>query len=935
MKKLLFTCLGIGFSLLLQAQWTHMGPFKDNSPTNYFVSGRLDCITPTPTFNGTNRDTLYAGSMSGSLWITTDFCATWNPVHMPDNVTFHGISALEGNKGGYMLVATYNQIGDGPEGPNGNIYQYFPTTGTWVASDLNTVDVTPLTAIHHIRVCPTNASIVMAATSTGLFRSINGGLNWTLVQTGAFENVNFVPATFTSSGYLVYASGNDVMVSNDFGITFTSKTSITSLLASGSYTDLAVTYNLSSSNTQYLYLDGVISGTSHHLIRLSVDKVTAGLETVDDYGLVGDGAASLDRMCLMAYDKNVYFGAGGVMKLNTYATPTFYEPYSQNYDQLYYGSPYVGYNVPEHSDNHDIIILPNFNTIIYVSDGGCFVNNYTDAGGGNYYNLWSVNNYNLNISQVLGLSCAEEDPTEFMTGEQDTHAFITNTANATYYASVGVEPSCVLIDKFNKNNFFQSSNYSSEFIVGTYNGASLPGTGPYLPNATGGSICNSTYSQCSNNGNYFSCFPAPEYSSSTFYQNPNEQDKVYFGTKNDGLTEFCPSTLNFTVKKQFDGNKWEVYPNGLAFSKANKNKVYAITAYRNYTAPDTASPFVWAYNDVDFDNSWYGHNDNWLNISPSYKVAPFVNPEPNIAAVQFAGIVASDWNPNTIWVAVEQAPANPSVKVIQRLNGVWQDYSTGIPSGEQVVSMVYEQGSDDQIYLGTNVNVYYRNAGMPSWVLYSTNLPNIAMLQLKINYTENTLRVGTYGQGMWKSNLACPGVYTATINGIETTSNFYEAINAVTVSGYTLNTGSEEYRSTTNVDFLANTLLTASSTATAFAFIHGCSGPGNTFRKPETSHPVTYEETMTVVKKQQPPISVFPNPNDGHFTVMLPVADQEEGLPEEANLTIYDLMGKIVYSNEKPANREVRIDLSDKPKGIYVLRCVIGDEVSTVRISNQ
>src|SRR5688572_28530485 len=114
------------------------------------------------------------------------------------------------------------------------------------------------------------------------------------------------------------------------------------------------------------------------------------------------------------------------------------------------------------------------------------------------------------------------------------------------------------------------------------------------------------------------------------------------------------------------------------------------------------------------------------------------------------------------------------------------------------------------------------------------------MNQLRINCSENTVRVGTYGQGMWKSDLKCPNSSPLTVTGTTVTPDFYEADNIVTVQNHTSSTAYVKYRSTTAVDFLPNTLITSSTTSSAFAFIHGCSSPGNTFRN--ASNEISFNE---------------------------------------------------------------------------------------------
>jgi hypothetical protein len=920
MKKKIFTYLALAFSFALNAQWSHVGPIKDNSPGNLFQSGRLDCIIPSLTFNGTSaHDTLYAGSATGSLWMTKDFCASWNLVTLPNSIPYHGVSAITASPSRYLIIATVNMMGPGPMGPTGNIYQYFPWTSSWVASNFTAVSGTGQVTVQHMAICPSNPSIVLAAASNGVYRSADGGITWALVHSGAFENVKFIPAAFNTSGFVLYASGSDIIFSNDLGLTYTSKTAITSLMTTTTYSDMSATFNVSNPHTQYIYFDGI--DVSHRIIRLSIDKIT-DVETIDDYGFTGDNALSTGRACIGAYDKEVYFGCGGLSKYNMYGTTAaLYYPNSGAADALNtsYAVPYWS---PCHPDNHDILILPSQHTIIYVNDGGCWKDSYTDGGSGIYTNSWSDANNNLNISQILGLSCAESDTTEFITGEQDTYGFVTNHSSETFYVSGNTEPSNVLIDKYDNNNFFHSVHATSEEVTGYMNGSWFDQT-PYFPNPTGGDICNASVSTCGTAPNTFSCFPGPEFGSNTMYQNPNEAGGMFMGDKNSSLLEMCTTSAHFTVKKQFYPYNWQEYVDGMAFSKANKNAVYVLLSNRNYPPADTAMPRVYLYNDVDFDNSWAGHNDNWLDVSPSYNVAPFTIPETSDYAVAFSGVAASDWTPSTIWVAISAAPMNPSLKVITRIGGVWQDYSSGIPLNETVMSLVYEQGSNDQLYVGTNTNVYYRNAAMSSWAVYSGNLPNIAMTQLRINNTDNTLRAGTYGLGMWKSPLSCPASTTLNINGTSASNNFYEASHAVTVQNFTQTAGDDKYRSGTNVDLLPNTFITASSTCTAFLFIHGCSGPGNTFRKPgadvETEE---FPQKAPVVESNL--VRIYPNPSQGRFTIDF----SKEG---ERDITVYSMNEQEVYHSHTFSQTN-DLDLTNLSSGIYFVRVTGTDGVTIHKI---
>jgi hypothetical protein len=927
----IIACLLFSSAIRLNAQWGHVGPIKDYVPGNKFETGRLDCITPVQGFNGTTNQKIYAGSSAGGLWLTTDFCNSWNPVQIPDNVTYHGISALAISPGGYMLAATCNRGYIATL--YGNIYQFFPSTNTWVASDFNIVAGTTSAYTTHIRVCRTNSQIVMASASNGVYRSVNGGLNWSkVVLTGSYENVEFVPGN-TASGYFVYACGdNAVIYSTDFGLTFTTKTSITTLLGSGYYADMAVTFDASNLNQQYIYFDALTVGTSsHRIVRLSIHKIN-GTESVNNYGTVSESASSTDRMCTAAYDKVVYFGNGGLVKLNA-ATNNFYQINSGN-DFI---GAYVPYGSPGHADSHDALILPApLNRILYVNDGGCYVNSFTPSANSIYSNSWMDMNNNLNISQIFGMSCAEEDENEYMTGEQDTKAFRTNSASTTFYSG-GVESFHVLIDKFNKNNFILSVAGSVETVTGSYNGTSFI-SAPHGPSSVGGNICVSQYSDCGG----FNCFPGSEFSNNTLFQDPNRPDKIFFGTKNSGLLEFCPSSKVFTAKKIFP-ESFQQFVKAIAFSRADKNKVYASISSRNYNLPnyvDLQNPELYVFNDLDFDDSWLAHNDSWQLITPNFTMAPFTTPVnfPQTCEIEFVDIAVSDWNADKMWTAIRYAPGNPGLKVIKREAGAWTDYSTGIPPNEIPISLIYEQGTNDQLYLGTNVNVYVRNATMSSWIIYSTNLPNIAMNQLRMNYKENTIRVGTYGHGMWKSSFQCPPNTTLNVTGTIFADNFYEAQSNITVQNHTVATGNVKYRSGTAIDFLPEVEIISSSTVTAFAFIHGCNGPGNTFWKvtaPEQLEIPEFDFVYAEEKEEsEKPIEgaadaerIYPNPTTGSINI-------EVGF-EIISVLVYNVAGGLVSATHDIHKNEAMIDLNQNPQGMYFVKVVGSNNTLTRKIVKQ
>ncbi|PCH71362.1 MAG: hypothetical protein COC06_01630 [Bacteroidales bacterium] len=84
----------------------------------------------------------------------------------------------------------------------------------------------------------------------------------------------------------------------------------------------------------------------------------------------------------------------------------------------------------------------------------------------------------------------------------------------------------------------------------------------------------------------------------------------------------------------------------------------------------------------------------------------------------------------------------------------WTDITLNIPS-VALMEMVYDKTTDEGIYVGTDLGVFYKDATMTSWVDYSKNLPIIRVSGMDIYYgstkEESVLTVSTDGRGFWRS----------------------------------------------------------------------------------------------------------------------------------------------------------------------------------------
>lgn len=114
-------------------------------------------------------------------------------------------------------------------------------------------------------------------------------------------------------------------------------------------------------------------------------------------------------------------------------------------------------------------------------------------------------------------------------------------------------------------------------------------------------------------------------------------------------------------------------------------------------------------------------------------------------------IAISNTDANKIWAVFSgYSSAN---KVFYSSNGgtSWTNISSGLPN-IPINCIEYENNSNDAIYIGTDVGVYYKNNSV-AWMSFMTNLPNVKVQDLEIHYTSSKIRAATYGRGLWESPL--------------------------------------------------------------------------------------------------------------------------------------------------------------------------------------
>jgi hypothetical protein len=80
-------------------------------------------------------------------------------------------------------------------------------------------------------------------------------------------------------------------------------------------------------------------------------------------------------------------------------------------------------------------------------------------------------------------------------------------------------------------------------------------------------------------------------------------------------------------------------------------------------------------------------------------------------------------------------------------------HNTGLPNIGKNIIVHQGRNTDNPLYVGTSLGVYYRDDSMASWMPFDTNLPNVSVSDLEINLEDAKLIAGTYGRGVWQTDI--------------------------------------------------------------------------------------------------------------------------------------------------------------------------------------
>lgn len=258
-------------------------------------------------------------------------------------------------------------------------------------------------------------------------------------------------------------------------------------------------------------------------------------------------------------------------------------------------------------------------------------------------------------------------------------------------------------------------------------------------------------------------------------------DAVIYASANYGFFKYAdinsaPTQMQVTTEgKRFEGAPVVINPSNTQVVYAGYQNLFRTTNgggnWQNITnfAPDGMNVDVIVLAPSDPKTIYLARSSGFGN-SKVYRTTnegvKFDDISAGLPAV-VTGMAVDPANPMRVWASL-QGGNTAAVYFSQNGGASWSNYSgTSLPNSS-TRAIVYEAGSKDGLYVGTVAGVYFRDSTMADWQTYNTNLPNVVTNSLEIDYNSRKLRAGTYGRGLWQTDLATRSTTAGRVANVST-----------------------------------------------------------------------------------------------------------------------------------------------------------------------
>ncbi len=262
---------------------------------------------------------------------------------------------------------------------------------------------------------------------------------------------------------------------------------------------------------------------------------------------------------------------------------------------------------------------------------------------------------------------------------------------------------------------------------------------------------------------------------------PMDEKVLYTESQNGGIRRSADNGANFEfVGVTNDGSTW-ITPYSL--STKTKDLIYAgyLNLHRSEDGgisweelPGISSSFI---TDIEISKQddkkiWFcdGSNLKYSVDGINFEASSFPT------AIQDASVDAL--NDSLVWIV--QNTKNQFVYKSTNGGLNFTKINKKLPSDPNCI--IVQSNSAHNIYLGTNIGVFYTNDSLAEWLYYGNGLPNVPVNEIEINPITNKMYIATYGRGVWTAELPLDKGVNAVSNTIKENSKIIQNQNNITIS---------------------------------------------------------------------------------------------------------------------------------------------------------
>jgi len=706
--------------------WDEAGPWHYDPEVAMFfeVQSPGACHVYTVEQAASNAAVVWCGTATAGIWKSVDKGLHWELMSRELLVTSVYSIAIDPNNENTVY------FGEG----SGKIWKTTDGGETWAQTG-STAFQNQNKWVRELRLKPTDANVLFAATDDGLFRSDDAGANYTSLSSSEHMEIEFHP-TNQEVIYSIALVGNNTLFkkSVDGGMTFVSGATGWPTIQTGEEQrrcEMAV--SLASPNSVYVLASGATDdGGGLYGIYESADQgenfefVCCGAQPGGPWEAetnpntlgwsedgTGDGGQYYYDLALdvSPTDPERMFGAG----INVWRSENGGSDWSLNAHWVTWAGEFTADRY-SHADVHDIKF--------FSTDEG--VDMWVASDGGLYYSADQGDNleprmYGLHGTDFWGWQAGFKEGDVMVGGTYHNGTQIRN--GDLYHWGADSETSGGWLAELGGDNFRGFIN-PGDATLGYHDGGAFRFSDDRFTRITGEPFDNSK-------------------SPNTSYWWGEYGNMEWDPTCYNNLYSPVESTLWYSEN---GGGSWEAL-NDFGGELVVSVKVAPRDANRIYVSHKQSG------NDWRIQKS-EDQGATWENIS-------LTSAESGNNGNRAIYLDVDAENPDRLWCVL--VGNQDGYKVFESTNGgdTWTDLSTEVIAGEFVTSIAHQRGSEGGLYIGTDRAVYYKDDNLADWELYSASLPaKTPVVFLQPYYCEGQIRAAG-SRGVHEASFYAPSAVVA------------------------------------------------------------------------------------------------------------------------------------------------------------------------------